>query len=1271
MSGVLDALIGEEATSQHVRLTGREIPHTLHGYNVSVHPSVKSELDSGAAGSSKVKINTITNQNWELPRGGGTIVASNSQFLAYVLEGKSGYVVRLIQPETSNRSLLKGFVGAVLDVSFAHSDSGLLGCVDEGGNVYLWNMSRVEEVAKAPTDALCVVVQRGHESDKLPHRLVWSPHVGGDDEEECLVVSHGQEVEIIDFHAVMKTVPFGTKISRKSLSSGITTIPGIHSQNVCDLSLSPDGQVLATCGEDGFLKFWSILEQRCLHELNPHEGRPVKRLIFCDNHLSQDPSNQFWRFLLTAADNNTEIKLWCTVTWQCLQTIRFCAPPSGPAPYILVNLDLSASYLVVTDAMRMAVYVLQLNADSEAGSASFTSLTEYLLKQPIFSFIVPGHTPPSHDSVGGTSSSSDSDDETLAAQRQRDLRLSTVGLKLHTIHSRSMQELEIRFEPPDVSGVPPPDHTPLDVKHPSSLPSLASSSHDDSTMASFHSLTETGSPKLLTPSQFLTPNKSDVLLPSPKDFEAISPHQSSLTSVTTESLSPNVELLSTLSSDPVEPTADHEKEEKEVATKEDSVKKELNESSVSEGLSDDTTPAAASHFQVEATSTSTPTEFVSLPKTQPETVSNSVIVTAAAMGTPSENLDSFKRSNSNEGDSPTQQEEAWHDLGGPDLSKTIVSNDQNLSGVLDYPVSADGSGVYDSPVVRSGGGGFVGEESRLVSDVMPPAIDDVPPVAGKGGGVIQVSADELITLRVREETPVISDEPAPPAQVDSVINEDASSHELIMPSAEPSLEVFNLPPNSAEESHDQSHDLLSDVSKAVSSDKQAALDQDHSELRETSQSDGEVSRSVPAVAGSGDLLALVARQQEEIIRLSKEQGERTQRLEQRLAEMQSALLQAQSNALQEQSKKQDGRLERVLREKQASEKARHDKLTSSLTSALTGAVKNKLDHLVKTEMKNLVLPALQRSMGAVQSELSAMVSQRVTATDSVVREGISRILQTQGLSESVGNAVAASLQRTMAARYEEVFKSTVLPGFEKGCQEMFRQIDEAFRRGTTEYLGQLSQHNRQMAEITHQQVTQSLNSLVGGGQGSPLSTHIQSSMRQEMSVLLQNIQRMVTESVTANVTKEIQSAFEEHYKQSPAAKEEEERKRKEEEIVRLVGEHQYNSAFEVALSTSDLKLVMLLCSKVNPDMVFDKSPCPLSQPVLLSLIQQLSVDLEDQLELKIKYLEHSLLALDVGNDVTRSHMTPVVSQLSQKLGQLDQTKLVKRLNMMARHLVGQ
>jgi len=55
-----------------------------------------------------------------------------------------------------------------------------------------------------------------------------------------------------------------------------------------------------------------------------------------------------------------------------------------------------------------------------------------------------------------------------------------------------------------------------------------------------------------------------------------------------------------------------------------------------------------------------------------------------------------------------------------------------------------------------------------------------------------------------------------------------------------------------------------------------------------------------------------------------------------------------------------------------------------------------------------------------------------------------------------------------------------------------------------------------------------------------------------------------------------------------------------------------------ALTASDLNIVMYVCEQVDLESVFSESPCPLSQPVLLSLIQQLSVDLTVNTELKHK-----------------------------------------------------
>ena len=60
------------------------------------------------------------------------------------MEGRSGHVVRLIHRGTNNRALLKGFTGPVLDIAFATSATSLLACVDQGGNVFVWDLSKTD-----------------------------------------------------------------------------------------------------------------------------------------------------------------------------------------------------------------------------------------------------------------------------------------------------------------------------------------------------------------------------------------------------------------------------------------------------------------------------------------------------------------------------------------------------------------------------------------------------------------------------------------------------------------------------------------------------------------------------------------------------------------------------------------------------------------------------------------------------------------------------------------------------------------------------------------------------------------------------------------------------------------------------------------------------------------------------------------------------------------------------------------------------------------------
>lgn len=58
---------------------------------------------------------------------------------------------------------------------------------------------------------------------------------------------------------------------------------------------------------------------------------------------------QFWKFAITGAENNSELKIWSCESWTCLQTIRF-TPESRKKDIVLkAGLDLGAGYLLLSD----------------------------------------------------------------------------------------------------------------------------------------------------------------------------------------------------------------------------------------------------------------------------------------------------------------------------------------------------------------------------------------------------------------------------------------------------------------------------------------------------------------------------------------------------------------------------------------------------------------------------------------------------------------------------------------------------------------------------------------------------------------------------------------------------------------------------------------------------------------------------------------------------------------------------------------------------------
>lgn len=104
-------------------------------------------------------------------------------------------------------------------------------------------------------------------------------------------------------------------------------------------------------------------------------------------------------------------------------------------------------------------------------------------------------------------------------------------------------------------------------------------------------------------------------------------------------------------------------------------------------------------------------------------------------------------------------------------------------------------------------------------------------------------------------------------------------------------------------------------------------------------------------------------------------------------------------------------------------------------------------------------------------------------------------------------------------------------------------------------------------------------------------------------------------------------------------------------ISKLLKQGQLNVAFQKALCAADLTILENLCDIVSPSQAFDQlntNPrMKLQQPVILSLIQQLSQELNQNTDVKVKYLEEAVVNLDLSVPLTMEHSPMVIGALSK------------------------
>ncbi|XP_008200206.1 enhancer of mRNA-decapping protein 4 isoform X2 [Tribolium castaneum] len=407
-------------------------------------------------GSSKVKLINRIDYNWEFHYYRGQLVAVhiNGKIIAYGMKGKDGGMIRVTNQETNERALIKNLKNDVKDLSFAFSRQQIiLGCIDDEGNVFIY------EIIDEPSAIKYKQLLHIFHSDVVPHsspnfRIIWCPYLTCFDEEEetpddpekMFVVLNWDKAEIWNFGMINAKYGPGPLQPNENYE-GYVEIS--HTAELVDASFSSDGTAIAIACLDGYVKFFQIYmvdneKQKCLHEWRPHDGKPLSSIIFVDNLL--ECSSQCWKFTITGANHNSELKLWSCETWTCLQTIHFKPDPSNliQSVYLKMSIDYSGQYLLMSDLNNKVLYVLQLKRSDEAQQISVTMISQFLLPTAFLSFHITEancRKLRSSDMSEEFSQDADQDDD------DEDDTVAAVVIKMLVIQQKKFQECNIVFQP--------------------------------------------------------------------------------------------------------------------------------------------------------------------------------------------------------------------------------------------------------------------------------------------------------------------------------------------------------------------------------------------------------------------------------------------------------------------------------------------------------------------------------------------------------------------------------------------------------------------------------------------------------------------------------------------------------------------------------------------------------------------------------------------------------------------------------------------------------
>ncbi|CAK7323379.1 unnamed protein product [Dovyalis caffra] len=1141
----------------------------------------------------------------------GRQIAVNRNYICYGL--KPG-AIRILNINTALRSLLRGHNQKVTDMAFFAEDVHLLAsaCVD--GRVFIRKINEGPDEEEKPHifERILLALHIVADGELVHPRVCWHPH-----KQEILIVAIGNLILKIDTNKVGKGGGFSSDqpltCPIDKLIDGVQLV-GKHDGEVTELSMCQWMTTrLASASTDGVVKIWEDRKAVPLAVFRPHDSNPVNSVAFLTA-----PDRPDHIVLITGGPLNQEVKIWASASeegwllpsdaesWQCTQTLTLKSSAESSAEDAFFNQLVAlprAGLFLLANAKKNAIYAVHLEYGPYPAATRMDYIAEFTVTMPILS-------------LTGTSDSLPNGEHIVQVYCVQTQAIQQYALNLSQCLPPPLESMELEKTESNVSRFDSANSdgsTIMESSH-GSKPTETSAGNINSTLPMTSSSSEIA-PAASYPENLGSSDVSSSLdiASSSGQTKAVAPHNNADNSNTVPPLLPLSPRLSrkmsglqtpSNSKDPSVQLSDHAGDQPLpdylVDRRMETVKDNVTDTSSGDNLS-------KGEKNIEQTDIAMVSEPPIMFKHPTHLITPSEILSRAA----SENTQTTQ--GLNVGEAKIQDVLVNNDTESAEVELKVVG-ETKIKQNNDFDLPRESHATVAEKKEKS----FYSQASDLGIQMARDCCVEAYTV----GAVRQ--ADEGGTTEALNRSPSAEDE-------EQVMTKDVPAK-----SREPESSVA-VPQSPAPATKGRKQRGKSSQVSVPSSPSPSPFNSTDSNEPGCSSGAQSSDAALPQILALQDTLDQLMNMQKEMQKqmntlISVPVSKEGKRLEASLGRSIEKVVRANTDALWARFQEENTKHEKLERD-------RIQQLTNLITNCINKDLPTALEKNLKKEIA-AIGPAVARAITPI---LEKSISSAITES---FQKGVGEKAVNQ-LEKTVSSKLEATVARQIQSQFQTSGKqalqdalrsnleASVIPAFEMSCKAMFDQVDATFQKGLSQHINDMQQQFNSMHSPLAIALRDGINSA--------------SSLAQTLSGELADGQRHLLAMAAAGANSKVGNPSAKlgngplpglHELAEPPLD-------PTKELSRLIAEQKYEEAFTVALHRSDVSIVSWLCSQVDLQRLLSMSPLPLSQGVLLALLQQLACDISNETSRKLGWMTDVAAAINPVDPMIAVHVRPIFDQVNQ------------------------